>query len=90
MSLDSLDGTLFIHSLNSFHRTSMFVDIEFVSRTIVHRADTDSFIDIILALGHRYYFVSWSLMPATVEQCDTNETLFVRNTSRMFSPLLEN
>ena len=31
LSLDSLDGTLFIHSehtsLNSFHRISMFVDI---------------------------------------------------------------
>ena len=32
----------------------MFVDTEFVSRKIVHRADADSFIDIILALGHRY------------------------------------
>ena len=42
--------------LNSFHRTSMFVDIEFVSRKIVHKADANSFIDIILALGHRYSY----------------------------------
>ena len=32
----------------------MFVDIEFVSRKVAHKADADSFIDIILALGHRY------------------------------------
>ena len=112
LKLDSLDGTLFIHSkymfLNSPHSTgtSIFVDTELFSKNALQRVDANAFIDIMLALDHRYILylghsrltwsddltmtASWSLMPAMVEQCDISETLFVRNISKMFLPLVGN